>query len=111
MLYQTNPWLLFSPKASHGYGGKFGVEKDRVDKVIVYLLMECIMFTWLNAKESIQHLGKMNYKVFYYMRAVVYCIAAICNSCNCTLWLAVCALKNKSYLFDYQMIKLLIGYW
>ena len=26
---------MFSPKASHGYGGKFGVEKDRVDKVLV----------------------------------------------------------------------------
>lgn len=28
------------PKASYGYGGKFGVEKDRMDKVLQILLFE-----------------------------------------------------------------------
>lgn len=30
--------LESGPKASHGYGGKFGVEKDRMDKVGTKLL-------------------------------------------------------------------------
>lgn len=28
------------PKASYGYGGKFGVEKDRMDKVLQILLLD-----------------------------------------------------------------------
>lgn len=28
--------LESGPKASYGYGGKFGVQKDRMDKVLTY---------------------------------------------------------------------------
>lgn len=31
------------PKASYGYGGKFGVEKDRMDKVLQILQFNCKM--------------------------------------------------------------------
>lgn len=35
------------PKASYGYGGKFGVEKDRMDKVNKLYFLKII--TWRSA--------------------------------------------------------------
>ena len=31
-----------SPKASYGYGGKFGVQKDRIDKVGLWLMKKIL---------------------------------------------------------------------
>lgn len=31
--------LETGPKASHGYGGKFGVEQDRMDKVSMHAFL------------------------------------------------------------------------
>ena len=40
------------PKASYGYGGKFGVEKDRMDKVPIIhnTALKCIRFQYFVRK-------------------------------------------------------------
>ena len=38
------------PKASYGYGGQFGVEKDRMDKVKHRGILICWSWSWNNEK-------------------------------------------------------------
>lgn len=35
------------PKASYGYGGKFGVQKDRMDKVHTYIYINVLLTEYL----------------------------------------------------------------
>lgn len=46
----------FSPKASYGYGGKFGVQKDRMDKV--WLACSCV-----HAKQNYENRGHLRLEV------------------------------------------------
>jgi len=42
------------PKASYGYGGKFGVQKDRMDKVLDSIL-SVWLFKWHNENSTCEN--------------------------------------------------------
>ena len=57
----------FSPKASYGYGGKFGVQKDRMDKVLYGLVKVVYVITRAN-KEAVQIFGITSFIALYFIK-------------------------------------------